>query len=62
VVVGWTIGGVVGLGTLLFAFLIGPSLAGSLFILNKIFGKKNKIKSFYIHVTPKTSEIYNQAA
>ena len=39
VVVGWTLGGVVGLGTLLFAFLIGPSLSGSLFILNKIFSK-----------------------
>jgi uncharacterized membrane protein YczE len=39
VVVGWALGGVVGLGTLLFAFLIGPSLSGSLFILNKIFSK-----------------------
>ena len=39
VIVGWTLGGVVGLGTLLFAFLIGPSLAGSLFVLNKIFSK-----------------------
>jgi uncharacterized membrane protein YczE len=39
VAVGWTLGGVVGLGTLLFAFLIGPSLAGSLFILSKIFGR-----------------------
>jgi uncharacterized membrane protein YczE len=43
VVVGWILGGVVGLGTLLFAFLIGPSLASSLFILSKLFGKKNKI-------------------
>ena len=40
VIVGWTLGGVVGLGTLLFAFLIGPSLASSLFILSKIFTKK----------------------
>ena len=40
VVVGWTFGGVVGLGTLLFAFFIGPSLASSLFLLSKIFTKK----------------------
>ena len=33
--VGWMLGGEVGLGTLLFAFFIGPSLAGSLFLLNK---------------------------
>ena len=39
VTVGWTLGGVVGLGTLMFAFFIGPSLAGSLFLLNKIFNK-----------------------
>ena len=39
VVVGWTLGGVVGLGTLLFAFLIGPFLASSLFILSKMFSK-----------------------
>ena len=39
VVVGWTLGGVVGLGTLMFAFLIGPSLASSLLILSKLFDK-----------------------
>lgn len=41
VIAGWTLGGVVGLGTLLFAFLIGPSVACSLFMLNKMFGEEN---------------------
>ena len=40
VIVGWTLGGEVGLGTLLFAFFIGPSLASSLFLFNKICAKK----------------------
>jgi uncharacterized membrane protein YczE len=43
VIVGWTLGGVVGLGTLLFAFLIGPSLASSLFIFSKMFGEDDKV-------------------
>jgi uncharacterized membrane protein YczE len=43
VIVGWTLGGVVGLGTLLFAFLIGPSLATSLFILSKVFGEDDQV-------------------
>jgi uncharacterized membrane protein YczE len=35
VITGWTLGGAVGIGTLLFAFLIGPSVALSLFILSR---------------------------
>jgi uncharacterized membrane protein YczE len=35
VIAGWTLGGVVGIGTLLFAFLVGPSVALSLFILSR---------------------------
>ncbi|WP_417427660.1 YczE/YyaS/YitT family protein [Kiloniella sp.] len=40
VIIGWSLGGVVGLGTVLFAVLIGPSVAFSLFLLNKLFGGK----------------------
>jgi uncharacterized protein len=35
--VGWYLGGTVGIGTLLFAFGIGPCVALSLFLVNKIF-------------------------
>ena len=35
--VGWYLGGTVGVGTLLFAFGIGPSIALSLFIIGKLF-------------------------
>lgn len=38
VIAGWSLGGVVGLGTVLFAILIGPSVALSLFVLDKVFG------------------------
>ena len=38
VLAGWSLGGVVGPGTLLFAFLIGPAVAISLFTCNKMFG------------------------
>lgn len=38
VVAGWSLGGVAGLGTLLFAFLIGPAVAVSLYVLNRMFG------------------------
>ena len=41
VIVGWTRGGVVGIGTLLFAFLIGPSVALTFFILSKIVTHKD---------------------
>ena len=34
--IGWSLGGAVGVGTLLFAFLIGPSVAFSLFVLSKL--------------------------
>jgi len=40
VIIGWYLGGTVGLGTMLFAFLIGPSVAASLYFLQAIFGKK----------------------
>jgi uncharacterized membrane protein YczE len=41
VLAGWTLGGVVGIGTLLFAFLIGPSVALTFFVLNKLFTNKD---------------------
>lgn len=41
VIIGWYLGGTVGLGTMLFAFLIGPSVAASLYFLQVLFGKKN---------------------
>jgi len=44
VVAGWTLGGVVGIGTLLFAFLVGPSIALSLFILSRFFTPKKMIQ------------------
>ena len=37
VVVGWYLGGTVGVGTLLFAFGIGPSVALGLFLVDKVF-------------------------
>ena len=37
VTVGWYLGGTVGIGTLLFAFGIGPCVALGLFLVNKIF-------------------------
>ena len=39
VIVGWLLGGEVGLGTILFAFFIGPSLSSSLFLLNKLYNQ-----------------------
>jgi hypothetical protein len=36
VIAGWTLGGVVGVGTVLFAFLIGPSVALTFFVLNRL--------------------------
>lgn len=41
VTVGWLLGGIVGIGTLLFAFGIGPSIALSMAILVSLFGRKN---------------------
>ena len=41
VIAGWTLGGVVGIGTLLFAFLIGPSVALTFFILSKLVTHKD---------------------
>ncbi len=37
--VGWYLGGTVGIGTLLFAFGIGPAVALGLYLVNKIFNK-----------------------
>ena len=41
VIAGWTLGGVVGIGTLLFAFLIRPSVALTFFILSKLVTHKD---------------------
>ena len=35
--VGWYLGGTVGIGTLLFAFGIGPCVALGLFLVNRLF-------------------------
>ena len=40
VIAGWTLGGVVGIGTLLFAILVGPSITLSFFILIRLFTPK----------------------
>ena len=37
VTIGWFLGGIVGIGTLLFAFGIGPAVALGLFLVSKIF-------------------------
>ena len=37
VLIGWYLGGTVGVGTLIFAFGIGPAVAFGLFFVNKIF-------------------------
>ena len=37
VTVGWYLGGTVGIGTLLFAFGVGPAVALGLFLVNKMF-------------------------
>jgi uncharacterized membrane protein YczE len=36
VILGWILGGTVGLGTLIFAFGIGPAVALGLYLTNKI--------------------------
>jgi len=36
VLIGWYLGGTVGIGTLIFAFGIGPAVAASLYLVNKI--------------------------
>ena len=40
VVLGWSLGGVVGIGTLLFAFGIGPCVAASMYGLQQAFGNR----------------------
>ena len=42
VILGWILGGTVGLGTLIFAFGIGPAVALGLYLTNKISLKLNK--------------------
>ena len=37
--IGWYLGGTVGIGTLLFAFGIGPAVALGLYLVDKIFNK-----------------------
>ena len=37
--IGWYLGGTVGIGTLLFAFGIGPAVALGLFLVKKVFSK-----------------------
>ncbi len=39
VLIGWYLGGTVGVGTLLFAFGIGPAVALGLFLVDKVFNK-----------------------
>ena len=40
ILIGWTLGGTVGIGTILFALGIGPSVAASMYGLNSVFNKK----------------------
>ena len=37
VIIGWYLGGTVGIGTLIFAFGVGPSVALGLYLVNKFF-------------------------
>jgi len=39
---GWYLGGTVGVGTLMFAFGVGPAVALGLFIVSRIFLKSKK--------------------
>ena len=39
VLIGWILGGIVGIGTLVFAFGIGPSVAISIYLLAKYINK-----------------------
>lgn len=40
VILGWMLGGIVGIGTVLFAFGIGPSVAASMYVLQMSFNRK----------------------
>ena len=40
---GWALGGTVGLGTVLFALGIGPSVAASMYALNSVFGQSKAL-------------------
>ena len=42
IIIGWNLGGIVGVGTIMFAFGIGPSVAGSMYLLEKIAAKELK--------------------
>ena len=41
VTLGWLLGGVAGVGTILFALGIGPALATSILILRRLFGEQS---------------------
>ena len=41
ILIGWTLGGTVGIGTILFALGIGPSVAASMYGLNNVFNKNS---------------------
>ena len=41
VIAGWLLGGIVGIGTLMFAFLVGPMVAASLYALQQLFDKQS---------------------
>lgn len=43
VIIGWFLGGVVGPGTLMFAFLIGPAVAISLYSMIRLFGGRTSM-------------------
>ena len=42
VILGWTLGGTVGIGTLIFAFGIGPAVALGLYLINEVSSKSSK--------------------
>ncbi len=41
VIAGWLLGGIVGVGTLMFAFLVGPMVSTGLFIMIQLFDEKS---------------------
>jgi uncharacterized membrane protein YczE len=43
VILGASLGGLVGVGTLFFAFGIGPALALSVLLLDRVFGQRHNI-------------------
>ena len=43
IIIGWLLGGTVGLGTVLFAVGIGPAVATSMYVLESVFGKPDQV-------------------